>query len=227
VDGRPVVLRDDAEISGGLLHADSGSPVTVDAGPDGSVFTDRDAGLEITGQVDVASGTLMSRGQLAVSELTGEFDVAKGARVVLPVVEHPLGINVGTLTGQGTIVGPVLNFGGTVLPYQGGSPVPLRIKGTYTQAPDGHLVVDLSADTEPLRVLGDVVVEGDVTYRDAAGFEPRVGDTRSVLVTPRSLVWTPDCEQTTGSGSDAGHWATSHTIDRLTAVFRAGAGDVC
>jgi hypothetical protein len=226
LNGPPILLQDHAEIAGGILHANSASPVTIDPGPHGTVFTKRDGGLEVTGQVDVASGTLISRGQFGVVQQTGEFDVEEGARLVLPVLEHPLGINVGTLTGQGTIVGPVLNFGGTVLPYQGGSPIPLRIEGTYTQAPDGHLVLDLSADTEPLRI-GDAVVQGDVTYRDARGFLPRQGDTRSMVVTSRSLVWAPDCEQTKGSGSSAGHWVSSHTINTLTAIFTAGEGDRC
>ena len=70
-------------------------------------------------------------------------------------------------------------------------------------------------------------MQGTVTYNDQPGYSPKVDAQRRLVNTTTSLSWKPGCEETTGQGSDAGHWVSSPFPTRATATFTAGAGDSC
>lgn len=145
----------------------------------------------------------------------------------LPNQAHPLNFH-GLLTGQGEIVGAVVNeVAGVFEPYNAGSTTPLRIHGSYTQRPGATLLLDLAKGSHPLRIGGFASVQGTVTYSNQPGYRPKIAAERRIINTTRSLSWSPDCEETTGEGSDAGHWVSAQLVTRATATFTSGSGGSC
>ena len=173
------------------------------------------------------SGTFVSLGRFEAGLVGGGVVVEKGAVLRLPDPARPLELSIGELTGQGVIQGAVVNSGGTFEPYNAGSAIPLRIRGSYTQQPGAQLLLDLSAQSRPVKIAGFATIQGTVTYDNQPGYTPKAGQRRRFLAATRSQSWTPSCEKTTGSGSADGHWAASQFFTRVPAIFTAGAGTTC
>ncbi len=119
--------------------------------------------------------------------LTGGYTQTAGATIVdgTLVGNQILTINNGTLTGKGTIVGNVVNNGGSISP-NGPSSGKLTINGNYSQAIAGSLTVDLAGYTQGttydwLSVSGTSTLNGILNVNLLNGFSPIVGDTFTFL----------------------------------------------
>jgi hypothetical protein len=93
-------------------------------------------------------------------------------------------INGGTLSGNGTIAGDVLNNGGIVSP--GASPGTLTITGNYTQTSTGVLSVELAGLTQGvtydlLAITGNASLAGALNIVATAGFFPGAGDAFDIM----------------------------------------------
>lgn len=221
-----LTLRDDVELRGGFVGETDGE-VVIDPGPGGTVFADRDSLIQSANNFDLRSGTLLSRGQVRVGLLDGMAHVAEGAVLRLPDQGRFTLSGGGTLTGQGEIAGTVRNEDGTFEPFTAGSDSPLRIDGPYAQQPGARLLLDLTATTQPLHLGGSATVQGTVTYHNEPGYDPQFDDMRTIFTTDGPLTWSPGCEETTGSGADAGHWVSAQQSQLVTATFVTQAGGVC
>jgi hypothetical protein len=221
-----ITMRDGVEVTGdGTLTSSQGNYV-IDPGAGGAVTIDEDVFLSVPQELDVVSGTLVSKGTYSQG-LTGSATVVeKGALLKTPVTAHPLVIEQGFLTGQGVVDGNVVvGTGGTFEPYNSGSAVPLRITGSYTQQSDASLLLDLAANGRPLRIGGVADIQGTVTYDNQPGYLPPTGAQRNVLVAGEGLTWSPGCEQT--QDEEDGHWISEQVGNRVVATFSAGTGDAC
>ncbi len=83
----------------------------------------------------------------------------------------PLAINGGTLKGSGTIVGNVVNNGGTVAP--GDSPGTLTVNGNYSQGSGGKLNIEFDSAANDLLAVSGLATTGgtlDVNYTGSSPF---------------------------------------------------------
>ena len=90
----------------------------------------------------------------------------------------------GTLSGTGTVRGPLNNTGGTVAP--GLSPGILRVTGSYTQGAGGALNVEVGGTTpgsghDQLDVSGAASLNGTLNVTTLTGFTPTEGQSFQFL----------------------------------------------
>jgi len=217
-------LQRDVEIHDGTFVSSDG-PLVIDPGAGGVVRTGVDAQLSSSGSLTVASGRFVSAGELMVNN--GPAEVRTGASLRLPVADHPVLLNGGSLTGEGTIDGDIVNSGGIFDPTEGGASAPITLHGSYLQSSRGRLILDLSAESEAIVFDGSVAVSGIVTYENAAGYRPMFGDERRPLSAGEALTWAPTCEETTGTRSGQGHWHSETDQRFVLATFKKGASGSC
>jgi len=120
----------------GMLLADQPTPLTIDPVNTVDGFFNRGT-IEVRegSELTVVAGTsLIQDAPTALTRVLGTLSVAD------------LQLQAGTLSGTGSVAGPVSNTGGTVAP--GGSPGKLSISGNYTQGPDGTLVFEIDGDVQ-------------------------------------------------------------------------------
>ena len=90
----------------------------------------------------------------------------------------PEGLNIGTghsLTGQGTVVGDVINMGGTVSP--GSSPGDINVTGGYEQDADGYLLMEIADGvSDHLFVHETAALAGTLEIALLDGFIPEDGE---------------------------------------------------
>ncbi len=106
-----------------------------------------------------------------------------GAPILPPGQSAAIGVIVGfggTLDGTGTILGNVVNAGGTV--HAGHSPGTLTITGGYAQTPDGTLLLSVGPNSySQLVVSGPVSLSGTVELQGYQGGQLRVGQHYSFI----------------------------------------------
>ncbi len=129
-----------------------------------------------------------SQGELVAND--GPVEVRGGATLRLPDTDHPLQLNGGTLTGEATIDVDIVNSGGVFDPTKAGAGAPMILTGSYLQTSGGRLFLDLSAGSEPIVFGGSVSLNGIVTYQNAVGYRPAVGDERTPLSARGTLTLT-------------------------------------
>jgi hypothetical protein len=212
------------ELKDGVFASSQGALV-IRAGDHGRVVSDSDVQLFSSGPLSLFSGTLVSRG--AFSQTDGNAEIRSAATLRLPAPGQPLMLQGGSLTGEGTVQGDIVNTGGTFDPFVGGADRPLAVHGSYTQGGGGRLVLDLAAESAPVRFRGAVAIGGIVTYDNLSGYSPGFGDRRTLLTAGSTLDWSPGCEETTGTRSDRGHWVGSADGTSLRATFARHPGDSC
>ncbi len=137
--------------------------------------------LDVTGDVNVYHGAInLDQGTINAANL-----VLRGAQLIHPAGLGETGDTAVTLTGTGQINADVSNLGGTVSP--GLSPGILNIDGTYTQAIDANLAIEIAGLSagighDQLAVTGVATLDGmlDLTILDTA-FAPTLGDSFDIL----------------------------------------------
>lgn len=102
------------------------------------------------GKLELLGGTLRCRHSF--TQTAGETRLAGGYLEL----DQPLVLQGGALTGNGTVIGSVINRAAVV---PGGSPGTLTITGDYTEERDAQLFVELSG-TAPGREFDQLVVNG-------------------------------------------------------------------
>ncbi len=165
----------------------------------GTIFLDQSEG----GPNLNVSGTLTNTGTIAVIgpsanttlflgsgsiEQTGpsaSFSVEGGTK--LNMGSNQLLLKAGRLVGAGTLIGSVVNSGGTVAP-SGNGPATLSVGGDYTQGAGGTLEVDVAGtgagQSDMLAVGGSATLGGTLALMPSAGYASAaaVGDEVEVLV---------------------------------------------
>jgi uncharacterized delta-60 repeat protein len=127
--------------------------------------------VQIKGHLSATTYT-QSAGQL---DLQGYLDNGDPGPPGLAVIEaNTLTINGGTITGSGTIIGNLINNGGTILP--GHSVGLISVQGNYTQGAGGALSLEIGG-TQPgqfdrLVVTGTATLDGNLTVRTINQFTP-------------------------------------------------------
>ena len=178
--------------------------LVFEAGPRGTIVSEVDTQIFSSGPLTFASGTLVSKGAMMLND--GAVDIREGATVRLPDPSHPLMLQGGSLTGEGTVDGDIVQSAGVFDPLESGAEQPLTVHGSYVLSGGGRLVLDIGSDSAPYAFDGAVAVAGIVTYNNLVGFAPGFGDQRTLLTAGSTLDWTPGCEETTGTRSSKGHW---------------------
>jgi len=157
--------------------------VTPNAGPKYGFGADK---LVLTGgTTSVASGNTLESGPLIVQGGILEDDGTVGQATVLGTTElTPTTLTGGTLSGTGTIAGPLTNSGGTVAP--GDAPGRMTVAGNYTQEAGGTLAIGIAGPTpgsgfDQLLVGGSATLAGTLSVTDENGYEPPLGQTFKII----------------------------------------------
>ncbi len=145
--------------------------------------------LDVTGDINVYHGAInLDQGTINASNV-----ILRGALLVPPANSSETGDIAVTLAGTGQINANVDNLGGTVSP--GLSPGILNIDGTYTQAIDANLAIEIAgfnpgSGHDLLAITGAATLDGtlELTILDTA-FAPTLGDSFDIL-TASSIVGT-------------------------------------
>ncbi|HVF73272.1 MAG TPA: putative Ig domain-containing protein [Chthoniobacterales bacterium] len=174
------------ENSSGVISNDGGSLISHDGGSvisnDGGSLISHDGGSLISndgGGFKIASPTgRASRNAQAASSSTGL--VISGGEVDLTgiVLEGPVTIDAGVLSGSGIVAGNLTNNGGFISP--GHSPGTLTVLGNFQQAANGTLVMEVLG-AEPgrfdrLQVRGTAALGGALEFRTINGYVPLPDD---------------------------------------------------
>ncbi len=139
-------------------------------------------GLNLTGQLNLnghtlnvtGPGTLFANGAVLTSH--GTLNVADGATMTV----NNLNITSGsTLSGDGTLVGTVINYG---LVAPGQSPGTLHIDGIFAQTPSSSMQIELAESAhDQLAVTGNILLGGTLDLALAVGFTPDYGDSFDII----------------------------------------------
>ncbi len=142
--------------------------------------------LVLTGGVtSVASGNTLESGPLIAQGGVLHDDGTVGQATVLGSTElTPTTLTGGTLSGTGTVAGPLTNSGGTVAP--GDAPGHLTVAGNYTQEAGGTLAVGIAGTTpgsefDQLLVGGSATLAGALSITDENDYEPPLGQTFKII----------------------------------------------
>lgn len=153
----------------GIFTIRSGSSDTSTTATFGQ-FTN--AGLvQIKGKLATDTYT-QSGGQL---DLQAYLDNGEAGPLGLAVIQgNTIQLNGGTLTGAGTIIGNLINNGGSIVP--GHSAGSISVQGNYTQGPNGLLALEIGG-TQPgqydqLLVSGTAKLDGKLSVRTINDFTP-------------------------------------------------------
>ena len=153
------------------LSLKPGSPHDVFLASDTNVTVTADAGSRSITSLELGGGAGDAMLYLAP---TSNIDVAE--QVTLR--------SGGTLGGEGSITGNVVNAGGTVSP--GSSPGILNILGDFHQDDTGTLVIEIAGmtaglDYDVLNITGDASIAGELILKFIDGFAPSQGNVFSFL----------------------------------------------
>jgi hypothetical protein len=192
---------------------------TVSPGSAGTVTRSGSGPFINRGRVTVRTGNLVVGGDY--DQTAGTTTVADGASLSRVFVTQPITISGGELDGTGTIAAGVSNAGGTVAPA-GKDTGTLHITGSYTQAANGTLAVDLAAKSrDRLAVGGPATISGTLAARDVGSYNPAAG-AKYVVLTGSTVTGSPSCTSTSGTGSSTHHWQFSHTATGVFLTRRSG-----
>ncbi len=212
-------------VSGTLVNT---GQLTFDPGAHGTDVTDVNLNLANQGTTTVATGNLMSSG--TYSQTAGTTTIAARASVTL-LPSRPLTLGGGLVTGSGTVAGSILNNQGTVDPGSvlgAGPPRTLTVTGNYTQGPNGTLAIDIGATgNDVLAVQGTANVAGTLISHTMKGYNPKIGDEKTILTGSGGLTWTVACAITSGHDSSSGHWQPAPAAMSLPVSWQSGSVTSC
>ena len=149
-----------------VQSASSGTATTATFGQ----FTNA-AFVQIKGSL-VANAYTQSAGQL---DLNAYLEDGQPGPLGMAVIQaSTVTLNGGTLTGSGTIIGNLINNGGSIVP--GHSAGSFSVQGDYTQGPNAVLALEIGG-TQPgqfdqLLVSGTAKLAGTLSVRTIDGFTP-------------------------------------------------------
>ena len=201
------------------LDADTGN-VAIDV-LQGSHEFQQDVLLQDATDVDVAGGAVLNfNNELNLNGMT-LTKTGMGALNVNNALTGggTLDCQAGSCGGAGTLIGELVNSGGTVSP--GNSPGVLEVQGDYRQSEHATLLIELGGDGlgaeyDQLAVTGAVELGGELVVTLTSGFEPEVGDRFDILTwqevtgsfdqvdlptLPVSMMWDTSQLYATGTGS--------------------------
>jgi hypothetical protein len=133
-----------------------------------------------TGLVDLQNGTISFDN--AFSQSAGSLSLS-GSGVSFQST-HPMQISGGTVAGSGTIIGSIINTGGTVQP--GNSLGCLTITGSYTQSGSGMLDMAIGG-TLPVTGYNQLIIAGQASLGGTLqascvnGFQPAAGQSYALI----------------------------------------------
>ncbi|MFA9479948.1 choice-of-anchor tandem repeat NxxGxxAF-containing protein [Phycisphaerales bacterium AB-hyl4] len=162
-------VSDDGSFDDGMnwtLSLTPGNPHDVFLASDSNVTVTADAGERNVNSLEIGGGA----GQAALHLVQNStINVAEQVTVKAG----------GTLGGEGSITGDVVNLSGFVSP--GSSPGILSVTGDYTQDEDGTLLIEIGGlnagiDYDVLDIGGDAVLGGELVLRFIDGFAPTQDD---------------------------------------------------
>jgi autotransporter-associated beta strand protein len=174
-------------LSAGTLRLRAGNSL-----PGSSAVAIGDGGTLVVG-ADATVGQLVNDGTLRIQHgkllVTGDCVQNAGgtqidAGTTLSIAPGKvMRINGGTLSGNGTVEGDVVN-GGTLTP--GASPGTLTITGNYTQMSTGVLAVELAGVSQGvtydlLKITGDASLAGALNVTLIGGFVPSPDDVFAIM----------------------------------------------
>ena len=163
---------------------DTGGSPEVHVLSTGSLTRDTSTGAAAIGPTLNNSGTVSAKtGTLVLGD---GLTQASGAVTTVSAgaeLDGAVTLNGGSMRGNGTLGGPVVNVAGTVAP--GASPGTLTITGDYTQEPGGTLAEDIAGTTpgtqfDRLLVGGAVALDGTLAI-NSSGFTPTASDTFKII----------------------------------------------
>ena len=201
------------------LDADTGN-VAIDV-LQGSHEFQQDVLLQDATDVDVAGGAVLNfSNELNLNGMT-LTKTGMGALNVNNALTGggTLDCQAGSCGGAGTLIGELVNSGGTVSP--GNSPGVLEVQGDYRQSEHATLLIELGGDGlgaeyDQLAVTGAVELGGELVVTLTSGFEPEVGDRFDILTwqevtgsfdqvdlptLPIGMMWDSSQLYATGTGS--------------------------
>jgi hypothetical protein len=197
------------------IHATTKSPVYAEA-----------AGFHNAGTLTLAAGAFLVDNDFV--QTAGTTTIARGTRLRIVGSSSTVRIKAGTLSGSGTVEGPVALIGGTISP--GGVSIgALTISGTYSQMKSATAVFDLATHSgDTLSVHGAVTIRGTIAVRNA--YRPRAGQARTLLTSASSLRSMPSCQRSAGTattGRSAHHWYARVSGRRLVTRWVVGRRTSC
>jgi hypothetical protein len=137
------------------------------------------------GTTTVASGNTLESGPLKIEGGSLQDDGTVGQFTFSgTTTPSPITLAGGTLSGTGTVAGPLTNSGGTVAP--GDAPGHLTVAGNYTQEAGGTLAVGIAGPTpgsefDQLLVGGSATLAGALSVTDENGYEPPLGQSFKII----------------------------------------------
>jgi hypothetical protein len=194
-------------LGGGTLNVAAGGTLTRSAsGVDGQL------GIPVTnhGTIHAAGGTMRFNNGLTqtagVTVVDATLSVQGGFSVALQG---------GTLSGNGTVSGLVVNSGGTVAP--GASPGLLTITGDYTQGAGGTLAQEITGTAvsafDRLSVSGTATLDGTLAI-DSSSFTPLPTDTFKIV--SGATTRTGTFATLTGTDVNGAHYSAQYDADGVT-----------
>jgi hypothetical protein len=137
------------------------------------------------GTTTVASGNTLESGPLKIEGGSLQDDGTVGQFTFSgTTTPSPIMLAGGTLSGTGTVAGPLTNSGGTVAP--GDAPGRLTVAGNYTQEAGGTLAIGIAGPTpgsgfDQLLVGGSATLAGALSVTNENGYEPPLGQAFKII----------------------------------------------
>jgi hypothetical protein len=188
-DGASVVGNSGGTIIGndgaGLISNDGGSLISNDGG---SVLSDNGLGLLSENGLGLK---VRPNGALAASSTRAETAAAASAYVQTGgetnldnlIIDGPVSMDGGVLSGSGIIVGSLTNNGGYIAP--GHSAGRISVLGDFTQGPQGTTILETGgthqADYDRVQISGTATLGGNLEVRNINGYQPNAADTFNPL----------------------------------------------
>jgi hypothetical protein len=137
------------------------------------------------GETTVAAGTKLESGaiELKGGVLHDEGAIGDSTSIFNETTLASVTLTGGTLTGTGTVEGPLNVTAGSVAPGADGK---LTVAGNYTQEAGGTLAIGIAGTTpgtgfDQLLVGGSATLGGTLSVADEDGFTPAFGDTFKII----------------------------------------------
>jgi hypothetical protein len=169
------------------------------------------------GETTVAAGTKLESGAIELKDgvLHDEGAIGDSTSIFNETTLAPVTLTGGTLSGTGTVAGPLTNSGGTVAP--GDAPGRLTVAGNYTQEAGGTLAIGIAGQSpgsefDQLLVGGSATLAGALSVADENGYEPPLGQTFKIISGASSRTGT----FATVGGPSAGIYGLGYEPDGVT-----------
>lgn len=139
-----------------------------------------------TGTLEIATGTLLFLQDF--TQTSGSTNLEDGTTLWVQNNGDNVVFNGGTLTGNGTIMGNLVNNGAVISPGHSPGLINVSNGGNFTQGDNGKLVIEIAGLTTPgvdfdqVSVAGTANLGGTIEVIDINGFQPNPGDSVPAIV---------------------------------------------